>query len=664
MNILIVDDSADSREWLRVKLEMEGHNVTEAANGLEALDFLKKEVVDCVISDLLMPEMDGFSLCVQIRKNEQFKLLPFIVLTKSALSFDDEEKAKEIGVDKFFINPDSLDVVLKAIIEVTREAKYKKLRIIKPASSKFEIKEYNESIIRKLEEKNLELEKLSEKLEGEHNFLKAIIETEPECVKLLDFSGKILQINPAGLKIMKMTSPEQIVGKSVYDFVLPEYHHIYEEKLKSVFYGNTEVWEFEVVWPEGNRLHFETHAAPLRDAGGRIIACVAITRDITEKLSLEEKLIKNQQFEMVRKMSSSIAHDFNNLLTIIEGFAQLLMGDRSSDDPIYKDASEILDASARASSLTNQLLAFSQCQMMRPRDIDLNNFIQNIEHKFQGILGDKVEIEIHPGSDIGMAIADPYQMEQMFVYLAESAHQTLPISGKLIIKTSRITLDTQDAAECLKLKPGNYVLISITDTRQRVKNTTCEHIFEPVFNPNKPASGLSLRLSSCYGIARQMGGTIACYCVNNQGMTFDIYLPAAREMKKRVPLKGNETILLVDDESPIRKLASRILHEHGYVVLEASNGVEALKAAEEYIGINIDMLITDVIMPVMGGEELSEKIRVLYPEIKVLFISGYAADSIFQKIRLDSENVFLQKPFNPQTLLVKVREILDAISAQ
>ncbi len=382
--------------------------------------------------------------------------------------------------------------------------------------------------------------------------------------------------------------------------------------------------------------------------------------------SLEEQLRQSQRIEAVGQLAGGIAHDFNNLLTVIKGYSELLLIKLKEGDPIKGNIEEIHRASLRAADLTRQLLAFSRRQILEFKVLDLNSILPDLDKMLHRLIGEDIELVFLLSGHLGKIKSDAGQIEQVILNLAVNARDAMPSGGKLTIETANVELDETYARTHIGVKPGRYVMLSVSDTGVGMTPEVKEHIFEPFFTTKEKGKGTGLGLSTVYGIVKQSEGEIWVYSEPGHGTTFKIYLPRVEEEATALPHgddkgplpRGSETILLVEDEPSVRGLAVQILRENGYRLLEAANGNEALRMAQEYAG-EIHLLLTDVVMPQMGGKELANRLKTLRPGMKVLFTSGYTDDAIVHHGVLNSGIDFLQKPFSPETLAQKVREILD-----
>lgn len=412
-------------------------------------------------------------------------------------------------------------------------------------------------------------------------------------------------------------------------------------------------------------------SASLFQGDGEELLLTAV-RDITqqkhaeaEKIKLEERFRQAQKLESIGRLAGGVAHDFNNLLTVINGYGDLLLRQYRSGDPLREWAEEICRAGARAVNLTRQLLVFSRKQIVEPRPMYLHDLVIENQSMLRRLIGEDIELVIEADPSVGTVMADPGQLHQVLMNLAVNARDAMPRGGKLTIRTADADVDETSAAEHPEVAPGRYVSLRISDTGVGIAKEIQEHIFDPFFTTKPEGEGTGLGLSTVYGIVRQLGGSIAVRSELGCGATFEIYLlrleEAAAAVDQAAPLtfsaRGSETVLVVEDQEPVRNLAVTVLKEHGYRVLSAANGDDALLLARRHLG-PIHLLLTDVVMPHMTGKELADRLTPLRPEIKVLYMSGYTADIIARRELLESEASFLAKPFAPHALAMKVREVL------
>jgi PAS domain S-box-containing protein len=498
------------------------------------------------------------------------------------------------------------------------------------------------------------------------NLLQLMIDTEPACVKLLDREGRVLRMNRAGLAILEAEAAEQVVGECVYPFVTPEHREAFRRLNEGVFGGESGTLTFEIVGRKGTRRWMETHAVPLRNQDDEVLAALSITRDITEQRRLGEELRQAQKMEAVGRLAGGIAHDFNNLLTVINGYGELMLSDLRPDHPLRPALEEIHRAGERAAELTRRLLAFSRKQMLQPKVLDLNQVVADTEQMLRRLIGEDIAIEMRLDPEIGRVKVDPGQLSQVIVNLAVNARDAMPEGGRLTLETGNAFLNSAYTRENPGVAPGAYARLTIRDTGTGMGPEVLDHIFEPFFTTKGPGKGTGLGLPMVYGTIKQSGGHIEVETAPGRGTTFHIYLPLHREASAAgapedgssdLP-RGAETVLVVEDEEGVRDFARRVLERCGYRVLEAASGAEALGIAAGHPG-TIDLLATDVVMPGANGRVLAEQLSGVRPDLKVLYISGYADEEVLRRGVAEAGAAFLPKPFTPAALASKVREVLD-----
>ena len=402
-----------------------------------------------------------------------------------------------------------------------------------------------------------------------------------------------------------------------------------------------------------------------RDAAGEPQYWIAVIQDISERKRLEQELLHAQKLEGVGQLAGGIAHDFNNVLTVIIGRSYLILRRLRPADPLYRHFEVIQKTADRAAGLTQQLLAFSRKQVLQPKVVDLNMLVGQSATMLTRLIGEDIELTFVPGEDLGRVRVDPGQLEQVIVNLAVNARDAMPQGGRLTIETGNVALDETYAARHVGVVPGAHVMLAVSDTGTGMDAATKARMFEPFFTTKGPGEGTGLGLATAYGIIAQSGGHVRVYSEVGSGTSFKMYLPRvsgpADTLEAAAPIampSGVETILLIEDEEEVRKLAREVLEQCGYTVLEASVGSDAMLMAQRHAG-TIELLLTDVVMPRMSGRALAEHITAVRPEIRVLFMSGYTDAAIVRHGVLEPEIDFIQKPFTPTALALKVRRVLD-----
>jgi PAS domain S-box-containing protein len=410
----------------------------------------------------------------------------------------------------------------------------------------------------------------------------------------------------------------------------------------------------------------EDHAAAMRMAANLAANAVENVILIEREQAKEEQLRQSQKMDAIGQLAGGVAHDFNNLLTVITGYSELSLRRMAKDDPLRKNIEGITKAGVRAAGLTRQLLAFSRQQMLQAKVLDLNSVVREMDTMLQRLIGEDMDLVTLLKPSLGQIKADPGQLEQVLLNLVVNARDAMPNGGKITIETGHTYLDEVYAREHVAVQPGRYVVLTVSDTGIGMDAETKKRIFDPFFTTKEVGKGTGLGLSTVYGIVKQSGGSIWVYSETGRGTTFKVYLPRVDEVTEAEELAngaqgvrgGSETILLVEDEELVRNLAGEILEQYGYAVIAAANGEEGLRICKGFDG-RIDLLITDVVMPQMSGRELAEHIAALRPDTRVLYMSGYTDDAIVGHGILEEHMSFIQKPFLPEALARKTRELLD-----
>jgi len=420
---------------------------------------------------------------------------------------------------------------------------------------------------------------------------------------------------------------------------------------------------------------FRTSSGEIRDANVSAelievdgVPCVlAITQDVTEAKRLENQFRQAQRMAAVGRMAGGIAHDFNNILTVIMGYSEMVLHRLGSAHPMAKSLGEIKRAAERAATLTRQLLAFSRQQVLYPRVLDLNVVVNNLNQMLRRLIGEDIVLSFQAANPLGYIKADLGQIEQILMNLVVNARDAMPKGGTIAIATSLVELDEAYLDSHFSVRPGRYVLLSVSDTGCGMDEKTLSHIFEPFFTTKGPGQGTGLGLSTVYGIVKQSDGYIWVYSELEKGTTFKLYFPLHEEgapvlsewSAEVQPVGGTETVLVVEDDESLRKLTAALLESTGYRVLEADNGETAINLVEKWAE-SIDLLLTDVLMPVMSGVDLSARLRKLRPDLKVLLMSGYAGDLIARHRGIEPDILLIEKPFTRHGLLSKIRSVLNS----
>jgi len=509
-----------------------------------------------------------------------------------------------------------------------------------------------------------------EELLREKTFTDAVVNSVPGVLYLYDDQYHLVRWNNR-LEELSGYSTEELSHMQILDWVEGEDKARIASAGQKVFMEGQASIEAHLVTKEGKKIPFYFTGVRLTIGDREYLTGIGI--DLTEykqaeekMASLQEHLRQSQKLESIGRLAGGIAHDFNNLLTVIKGYSQISLMELNEKDPLAENLREISTAANRASDLTRQLLAFSRKQILEPKVLDPNKVIQGMEKMLRRMIGEDIELLIHPEEDLGRIEADPGQMEQVIFNLAVNARDAMPSGGKLILEIDNVCLDEEYAENHISVKPGRYVRLCVSDTGCGMEPEVRDQVFEPFFTTKEKGKGTGLGLSMVYGIVKQSGGNIWVYSEVGKGTTFKIYFPrvdgpAENLEEKRyteVIPRGSETVLVVEDEDELRKLVVQMLRKQGYKLLEAPNSGEAFMVCEKHQG-PIHLILTDVVMPRMSGPEFIERMRQIRQDFKTLYMSGYTDKAVVYHGVTQGDTEFIQKPFTYEMLSRKVRQVLD-----
>jgi len=481
--------------------------------------------------------------------------------------------------------------------------------------------------------------------------------------------GKITFANDAFLEMLQLTREDVLEGRvSWAELTPPEHARLDARALDELRErGKCTPYEKEFVRGDGRRVAVLCAGAALDTDDGSLRG-ISFMLDLTERNALHAQFVQAQKMEAIGRLAGGVAHDFNNMLSAILGFAGIVQSELRPNDPLASDVKEIITAAERASSLTRQLLAFSRKQILEPKLLDLSHHVGGMEQMLRRLIGEDVQLVLSLATNLAAVRVDPVQVEQVVLNLVINARDAIEgDGGRITIDTANVQLDEEYARQHVGVAPGSYVMLSVSDTGQGIDAAVRERIFEPFFTTKALGEGTGLGLATVFGIVRQSGGYIWVYSEPGQGTTFKVYFPRAatiappeeRGSIRPAPRRGTETILLVEDEAGVRAFVKRALQREGYVVLEASNGGEALLIAEQHVG-PIALLLTDVVMPRMNGRALYERLQKVMPDLQVVYMSGYTENTIVHQGVLDEGTNFIPKPISLDVLRSKIRSVLDA----
>ncbi|MDB4981281.1 MAG: hypothetical protein JWM82_2033 [Myxococcales bacterium] len=644
--ILVIDDDSNDRQLLEVLLAAEGFVVVTASGGPEALALIERAAPDLILLDVMMPEMDGYQVAEAIKTNPALVAIPIIMVTV----LDDRDammRALAAGAEDVLVKP------------VYRAELYMRVRNLLRLKAYSDFQERHGQLLER------EVSSRTAQLLASEKRYRALFENAKDAIAVITPDGVIREMNQRWADIVGVPR-EQLIGRHVRDFA-----PLGDEAKNAESYGrmapNEAVSEpLRIATADGTALLMEFSHANIEVEGEELV--FAIGRDVTERVQLEEQLRQSQKLEVIGQLAGGVAHDFNNILTAILGFCELLLVELGANHVARTDVFEIKTAGERAAGLTRQLLAFSRKQILQANVLDINGVIKGMEPMLRRLIAAHVDLVVSLPKDVSAIKVDPTQLEQIIINLLVNGADAMPRGGKLTIETSNVRLDEHYRGHHLPVTPGDYVLLAVTDTGIGMDEATSRRVFEPFFTTKELGKGTGLGLATVYGIVKQSGGDIWIYSEPGHGSVFKIYLPAVKEhvtaavkayAVHETVRGGSETILLVEDDEAVRRLARQVLERTGYRIVEAANPNEALRAARQHGG-PIDLLLSDLIMPESDGAPLIDRLAENYPGLRVLYISGYADEAVVRHGVISEGTPFLQKPFTPQALCGKVRDVLDA----
>lgn len=632
MRLLLVEDDEAHTELIERAFEpWQDHIVVATATTLtEARRLLAIDGpgFDLIISDWRLPDGNGLDLLGTQRP-------PLILMT----SFGDERVAVEA------IRAGALDYIVKSDVTFSElpHLAQRGLRQWQAARQQ----QRTEAALRESEAR-----------------YRLITENTSDLIAIVDDNHCFRYVSPS-IRLLLGYAPADLIGVDAFDGLHPEEQGFAERYWRHVQRQIRTSATFRYCHADGSWRWFECDIKAVTHDGEQ--SALVVARDVTERRELEARLLQIQKMDAIGRLAGGVAHDFNNLLAVITGCTDLACQMVEDEHPAKLELAEIQKAAARAAALTRQLLAFARRQAFEPRPLNLNTLILDMEKLLRRLIREDITLDSVPAPDLWLTRADPGQIEQVLVNLAVNARDAMPRGGRLTIVTSNLVVDESFERTHPAMAPGHYVRLVVHDTGIGMNEATRKRAFEPFFTTKEPGEGTGLGLATCYGIIAQHGGTIDLVSAPGQGTTVTIFLPRATPAEhvaqfispERTARRGTETILLVEDDSAVRALTARVLRSHGYTVLEAANGQEAITIAQEQ-GSRIQLLLSDHVMPHMSGVSLAGYLATMLPELKVLLMSGYVDDQAALQSGLLAEAPMLQKPFTPMMLIRQVRDLLDA----
>lgn len=683
MRILNVDDQADNLYLLQSLLSNDDNQIFDAKNGREALNILQENDIDLVISDILMPVMDGFALCREIRRNQKYRHIPFIVYTATYKGDQDELLARKIGADEFIIKPcepeEFMERVNRAIAKrkINMESEPPEIQ-----NDETVLKLYNERLVRKLEDKMLEMENEVSERKNAIDALQRSQELLQATQTLSKLGGWEYDLDTQETywtdemyrlhDLDKDCAPEELAYLSLAGYP-DESKALLQQYIEDLATNgnpyNLETW----YTTKGGRKIFIRASAEAKWEDGRIRRIMGTFQDITESKEAEirqhelmEQLRQAQKLDSIGQLAGGVAHDFNNILTVILGYSEEIMNNLHDQDPLRQDIQEIINAGQRASSLTRQLLTFSRKQVIKPELINLNDTITNLSKMLMRLIGEDVDFILNLGEDVPSIMADIGQIEQVIMNLVINAREAMQMGGRLTISTFKYEAEPEFRKHHRMIAGNSFAVLKVEDTGCGMDKSTLEHIYEPFFTTKAKGHGTGLGLPTVYGIVRQASGHINVDSAPGKGATFVIMLPATNdelqtEQKPEVQIipEGNkELVLIVEDDPSISDLSGRMIQKMGYRVMLAESADKAIVMIEDE-GLRPELVISDVVMPGLSGLELAAIIRYKHPEMKVILMSGYTEQVIMKHGEMDPNIPFLHKPFTRQELQDRITQVMQ-----
>ena len=677
MKILVVEDTEDSRVLLVDQLEVQGYEVESAENGKVALAMASRTPPDLIISDILMPEMDGYALCRAVKQNEQLRSIPFIFYTATYTDPNDEKLAMNLGASRFILKPMEMESFLVEIKNVLENHETVKLPVPqRPLKREPELqKEYEGVLIKKLDQKVRQLEKEKERLAKSEQKYRHLVEALREHYFFYthDTNGVFTYISPSITNVLGYTQEEFQRHYSEYQtdsFINQDVERHTDLSIKGV---KQPPYEIEVYHKKGQVHRLEVTEEPVLDKHGQVIAVEGIAHDISKRILAEKELVKaqerlqqSQKMEAIGTLAGGIAHDFNNILTAIVGYTEITQLDLPEGSKSWQNLQQVRNATSRATELVKQILTFSRQAEKEKKPVLLQTLTKEALKLLRSSIPTTIEIKESIDSNCDAILANPTQMHQILMNLCTNAYYAMrKKGGVLAVSLAEINVSPDNHIANLDLKPGKHLRLEVSDTGTGITKDKLERIFEPYFTTKSKDEGTGLGLSVVHGIVTSHGGHIIVYSEIDQGTTFHVYLPAI--VKQQVmdgPLLaeevkgGTERILLVDDDEVIGCIAKEILERLGYQVTMLTSGVEAAEIFGEAPQ-EIDLVVTDMTMPNMTGAELSQKLLKIRPDIPIILCTGFSELIDKEKATALGIQEYLMKPVGRNDLAKTVRKVLD-----
>jgi two-component system cell cycle sensor histidine kinase/response regulator CckA len=660
--ILIVDDERTNRDLIGIMLKPEGYLVLMAASGEEALAIVQERPPDLILLDILMPGLNGYQLTRYLKGGAATKNIPVIMITAI-----DDRSARMDG-----LHAGAEDFLTKPVDRAELCVRVRNLLRLKAYGDYYD--KYSEMLEREVVSRTSDLMERTTTLE-QHAV--ALHRNDERMNYALDVAGMgIWEVDLATQALTWSDTMAPLFGltpaqapSTVADFM----GLIHPDDLQMVGTSFAQAAsgigdfdaEFRLLLPDGSIRWNLGRARVMRDVHGVPTRMLGVGTDVSDRRSLETQLRQAQKMDAVGQLAGGIAHDFNNLLTAIMGYSNFVIDSLGLQDERRSDMEEVISAAERASALTRQLLAFSRKQVLQPTVVDLNELVLGIRQMLSRLIGEQVDLVPILAADLCTVRADHGQLEQVLMNLVVNARDAMPMGGRVTVETANVELDESSMRDVV-VRAGAYVMLAVSDSGVGMTEATKQRLFEPFFTTKEHGKGTGLGLATAYGIVHQSGGYIWVYSEPGQGATFKVYLPCIDGQSNtdqnvvidRLSQSGTETVLVVEDEEPVRLLTRRILERAGYRVFDAADAqqAEALFDSDEAV---VNLLVTDVVMPGSSGPLLFERLSRKRRDLKVLYVSGYTNDSIVLQGHLGADVEFLQKPFTADALTRRIREVLD-----
>jgi PAS domain S-box-containing protein len=652
--VLLVDDDPTQLKLARLHLEDAGFVVSSATGADEAICLARVLRPAAVLSDVLMGDLDGFALCRHLRDDPALAAVPVILMSAHYGDEPARGLAKNVGAFALVARTPDFDAALEALAQSLEGTET-------PAPSTPGAAIYEQHV----RTNGSQIAKLLKKAQSAEERYRTMFDTAGDAITVLTPEGVILEANERWRSFIGV-DPASMVGRHIRDFAPPGAG---ESNTADFYEGLTDdqrrARDVPIRRADGSVMFMEFSLSTVEIDG--MPAVISIGRDVTEYKQLEEKLRQAQKMEVIGQLTSGVAHDFNNILTPILANAHFLVEDLLPGDPRRADAQEIIAAAERAAALTRQLLAFSRHQTLQPKLVDLNGTVLGLERMLRRLIGEDVDLTVAIEPQLGMARVDVVQIEQVIMNLVVNARDAMPDGGRLTIETANVDVCNADAGWCDDaVDCGRYIRLVVRDTGSGMSADTISRIFEPFFTTKEPGKGTGLGLSTCNGIVKQSGGCIRVSSAPGRGTTFQVYLPRVDGRVERAnvgakqPTPGeSQTIMLVEDDDQVRAAVTRMLQAAGHRVLCARDGSQALAIARQHAG-PVHLILCDMVLPGASGPEIVERLRTRLGAAKTLFMSGYGDHAVLRKDLVPPGTSFIQKPFAPDILTAKLREVLDA----